>query len=51
MIREAISVLEWHDSERAAIQSGLDAMHQGRIRSFEEFDHDFRSKNGIIADG
>ncbi len=32
------------DTERIAIQQGLDAMKAGRTRPFEEFDADLRSE-------
>ena len=35
------------DTERIAIQQGLDAMEAGRTRPFEEFDAEFREKNDI----
>lgn len=50
VIREALNSLDWQDLERAAIQIGLDAMHAGRVRPYEEFDDDFRNRNGIAAD-
>jgi predicted transcriptional regulator len=50
VIRDALNSLDWRDEERAAIQEGLDAMHAGRVRPFEEFDREFRSSNGIGSD-
>ena len=35
------------DKDRFAIQEGLDAMRDGRARSFEEFDAEFRQEHGI----
>jgi len=50
VIREALDHLDWQDAERAAVQAGLDAMHAGRVRPFEDFDKDFLSRNRIAAD-
>ncbi len=50
VIREALDHLDWQDAERSAIQAGLDAMHAGRVRPFEDFDRDFCNRNGIAAD-
>ncbi len=35
------------DAERLAIQEGLDAYKAGRHRPLEEFDREFRDKNGL----
>lgn len=35
------------DAERLAIQQGLDDVAAGRVRPFEEFDREFRAKNGL----
>jgi hypothetical protein len=35
------------DGERAAIQVGLDQANRGEGRPFEEFDAEFRQRNGI----
>jgi hypothetical protein len=37
------------DIERIAIQEGLDAVRQGRKRSYAEFEAEFREKHGIAA--
>lgn len=37
------------DAERLAIQEGLDALVAGRVRDFDEFDREFRARNGIAA--
>lgn len=41
------SLLE-KDAERLAIQQGIDAQRAGRHRPFEDFDQDFRKKNGLV---
>lgn len=35
------------DKDRMAIREGLDAMRDGRMRPFEEFDAEFRKEHGI----
>lgn len=50
VIRKALNNLDWQDAERTAIQAGLDAMHAGRVRPFEDFDRDFCNRNGVAAD-
>lgn len=35
------------DAERLAIQAGINAMREGRVRSFEEFDQEFRKQYGL----
>lgn len=41
-VDEYVFSLIERDKERVAIQEGLDAMREGRRRSFEEFDAEFR---------
>jgi hypothetical protein len=38
------------DTERIAIQEGLDAVRQGRKRPFAEFEAEFRLKHGIVSE-
>lgn len=47
IVRRALDSLEWYESERAAIQIGLDALDAGRFRDFDDFDREFRKENGI----
>lgn len=47
VIRRALDSLDWRDEERRAIQEGISAWRAGDTQSFEEFDADFRAKNGI----
>lgn len=35
------------DADRLAIQKGVDALEAGQHRSFDEFDREFRDKNGL----
>lgn len=37
------------DRERLAIREGIEAMKAGRMRSFAEFDREFRERNGLEA--
>jgi predicted transcriptional regulator len=50
VIRQALDALDWHDRERIAIQEGLDAMNEGRVQDFDEFDREFRQQNGIAPE-
>ncbi len=50
VVRKGLDALDLQDSERAAIQEGIDAMHEGRVQDFEEFNREFREKNGIGPD-
>jgi len=38
------------DREWLAIQRGIDDMNAGRVQDFDEFDREFREKNGISLD-
>jgi len=38
------------DQERQAIQEGIDAWRAGDTQDFDEFDEEFRAKNGIPSD-
>ena len=35
------------DADRLAIKKGIDAFEEGQHRSFDEFDRDFRARNGL----
>ena len=50
VIRKGLDALDWQDSERVAIAEGIDAMNEGRVQDFDEFDREFRAKNGIASD-
>jgi len=50
VIRKALDSLDWLDQERIAIQEGIDAWRNGDVQDFDEFDREFRAKNGISAD-
>lgn len=47
VIRLALDSLEWQESERAAIQVGIDDLHAGRHQPLDEFDREFRKRNGM----
>jgi hypothetical protein len=38
------------DAERRAIQEGIEAATARRVRDFDEFDREFRARNGISRD-
>jgi hypothetical protein len=40
------SLLE-RDADRLAVQQGIESMKAGRVRPFDEFDRDFRARNGL----
>ena len=44
-----LSLLD-RDRERLAIEEGLEAMRQGRVEKFDDFDARFRQQNGIAAE-
>jgi hypothetical protein len=51
---EALSLWEYENAPEAereetlrAIQRGLDDLHAGRTRPFEEFDREFRERHGL----
>jgi Arc/MetJ-type ribon-helix-helix transcriptional regulator len=47
VIRRALDSLDWQDQERQAIQEGINAWRADDTQDFDDFDADFRSKNGI----
>ena len=47
VIRQALDSLDWHDQERQAIREGIDAWRAGDVQELDDFDTEFRSKNGI----
>jgi len=50
VIRKALDSLDQSDQERQAIQAGIDAWRAGDVQEFDEFDREFRAKNGISSD-
>lgn len=38
------------EAERSAILEGIKALEEGHVRDFEEFDREFRERNGIPLD-
>ena len=50
VIRKGLDALDWQDDERAAVEEGIDAMKAGRVQDFQEFDREFRERNGIAPD-
>jgi len=51
VIRNGLDALDRLDQERLAIQVGIDAAAEGRVRDFDEFAREFRERNGIAARG
>jgi predicted transcriptional regulator len=47
VIRRALDSLESQEADRIAVQEGIDAMNEGRVRDFDEFDREFRKVCGI----
>jgi hypothetical protein len=47
VIRRALDSLDWRDRERQAIQEGIDAWRAGDTQDFDDFDTEFRAKNGV----
>lgn len=43
-----VAMLLDRDAERVAIREGIQAMEEGRVRPFDEFDRDFRQRNGLV---
>jgi hypothetical protein len=50
VIRKAFDALDWLGQERQAIQEGIDAWRSGDVQDFDEFDREFRARNGMPAD-
>jgi hypothetical protein len=50
-VEEYVATLLDRDAKRVAIHEGSRAMQAGRVRSFEEFDRDFRARNGLPMSG
>jgi hypothetical protein len=46
-VEDYISVLLDRDAERVAVREGVRAMKEGQVRSFDEFDRDFRKSNDL----
>ena len=46
VLRDALFRLAQYREDTAAIAEGIEDMEAGRYRSFEEFDAEFRQKNG-----
>ena len=50
VLRDALKALARESADFAAIQAGINDMEAGRFKPLEEFDAEFRSKNGIEQD-
>ena len=49
VIRQGLDSLDQLDAERDAIQIGIDALREGRVQNFEDFDREFRQRNDIAS--
>jgi putative addiction module CopG family antidote len=49
VLRDALAALRFREEEVRAIQEGIDDMEAGRLIPLEEFDREFRLRNGIPA--
>ena len=49
VLREALAVLRFRESELLAIQAGIDDMEAGRVTPFRDFDLEFRQRNSLPA--
>lgn len=49
VIRRALDSLDWQQQERQAVQEGIDAWRAGDVQDFDQFDAEFRARNGIKA--
>lgn len=47
VIRMALDHLDFQDRELAAIQEGIEAAERGEVQSLEDFDREFRERNGL----
>jgi predicted transcriptional regulator len=47
VIRQALDSLDWQDQERQAIQEGIDAWRAGDTQELDQFDAEFRTRNGV----
>ncbi len=50
ILRAAVGALENQNADLAAIERGISDMENSRIRTFAEFDADFRKRNHVEAD-
>jgi Arc/MetJ-type ribon-helix-helix transcriptional regulator len=47
LLREALAALRFRDEDLLAIQQGIDDMEAGRVVSLEDFDREFRQRDGL----
>ena len=50
VLRHALTALDSHHQEIAAIQEGINAMERGAVMPLRDFDREFRASNGIAVD-
>jgi hypothetical protein len=46
-LQEYVATLLDRDAERVAILQGIQAANEGRVQPFDEFDQEFRKRNGL----
>jgi hypothetical protein len=49
-VDDSLPPSEVDEAELRAIQEGLNAMEAGQVCDFDEFDREFRMRNGIAMD-
>lgn len=49
VISRALDSLDAQERELRAIQQGINSWKAGRVRDFDEFDREFRTKRGLTA--
>ncbi len=50
VLRDALNALQLRDEEVSAIQEGIDDMEAGCLKSFVEFDRDFRARKNFASE-
>lgn len=50
VIRRALDLLDWQESEATAIQEGLDDLNKGDVMPYDQFAKEFMAKNKIVQD-
>ncbi len=48
-VEQYIHSLVRRDRERLAIEEGITALKEGKVQDFEEFDREFRKRNGLAG--
>ncbi len=48
-VEQYVYSLLQRDRARLAIQAGVDALKEGRVEDFHQFDREFRQRNGLAS--